>query len=127
MAASFTVRALLAHATARVDRLDAELLLAHSLAITRTHVMTDPDHLASPSQADQFGALIERRLACPPLRLPTWVPARELSRSPSHLSGRIGESQPPMYRETRWRSRARTPQRSMSAMSSSLRATGSSR
>jgi release factor glutamine methyltransferase len=67
MAAPLTVRALLARATARVDRLDAELLLAHSLEITRTHVMTDPDHLACASQADQFGALIERRLAGEPL------------------------------------------------------------
>lgn len=67
MTAPLTVRALLTHAIARVDRLDAELLLAHALEITRTRVLTDPDHLASPSQAAQFGALIERRLAGEPL------------------------------------------------------------
>src|SRR5581483_1240120 len=76
-----TVRALLTHASQRLvspasaealtpapsPRLDAELLLAHALGITRTQVLTDPDHLASPSQAIQFGALIERRLRGEPL------------------------------------------------------------
>jgi release factor glutamine methyltransferase len=67
MTVPLTVRALLTHAAARVDRLDAELLLAHALGITRTQVMTDPDRLVSPSDAERFGALIERRLAGEPL------------------------------------------------------------
>jgi len=67
MTAPLTVRALLAHAAARVDRLDAELLVAHALGITRTRIMTDPDTRASPLQAERFGALIERRRAGEPL------------------------------------------------------------
>jgi len=67
MAAPHTLRALLTDASARVDRLDCELLLAHTLGITRTQVLVDPDHLASPSQAAHFSALIERRLTGEPL------------------------------------------------------------
>src|SRR5690348_12910202 len=79
MTVPLTVRALLADATQRLTgeprepsaaptpRLDAELLLSHSLGITRTRIITDPDQVASPPQAERFLALLERRLAGEPL------------------------------------------------------------
>ena len=64
-----SIRQALIHATARLipvtdtPRLDAELLLAHALGITRERLILDPpDHVA-----DSFEALLQRRLAHEPL------------------------------------------------------------
>ena len=46
--------------------LDAELLLAHTLSKTRTHLKTHPEYVPSPEQAQRYAELIERRAAGEP-------------------------------------------------------------
>ncbi|ODP37669.1 peptide chain release factor N(5)-glutamine methyltransferase [Sphingomonas turrisvirgatae] len=63
-----TVRAALAEAAARIDsatpRLDAELLMAHALGVTRDALLLG--HLGDPAPAG-FAALLERRLNHEPI------------------------------------------------------------
>ena len=47
--------------------LDAELLLAHVLSKTRTHLKTHPEYIPTPEQARQYTDLIERRAAGEPI------------------------------------------------------------
>jgi release factor glutamine methyltransferase len=47
--------------------LDAELLLAHALSKTRTHLKTRPEHDPTPEQARRYTDLIERRAAGEPI------------------------------------------------------------
>jgi release factor glutamine methyltransferase len=47
--------------------LDAELLLAHALSKTRTHLKTRPEHVPTPEQARRYTDLIERRAAGEPI------------------------------------------------------------
>lgn len=47
--------------------LDAELLLAHVLAKTRTHLKTHPEHVPTPDQARRYTELIERRAGGEPI------------------------------------------------------------
>jgi release factor glutamine methyltransferase len=47
--------------------LDAELLLAHALSQTRTHLKTHPEHSPSAEQARHYAQLLERRAAGEPI------------------------------------------------------------
>jgi release factor glutamine methyltransferase len=47
--------------------LDAELLLAHALSKTRTHLKTHPEAVPTPEQARRYADLIERRAAGEPI------------------------------------------------------------
>jgi release factor glutamine methyltransferase len=78
MAGNLTIGALL---TQGIDRLrgprapaanathtlDAELLLAHALSKTRTHLKTRPEAVPTPEQARRYADLIERRAAGEPI------------------------------------------------------------
>jgi release factor glutamine methyltransferase len=77
MAGNLTIGALLAQGTARlrengfaVDNshgLDAELLLAHTLSVTRTHLKTHPEAAIEPNTADRYAKLLERRASGEPI------------------------------------------------------------
>jgi release factor glutamine methyltransferase len=78
MAGNLTIGALL---TLGIDRLrgartpaanathalDAELLLAHALSKTRTHLKTHPEDVLTPEHARRYADLIERRAAGEPI------------------------------------------------------------
>jgi release factor glutamine methyltransferase len=51
-------------ATSDTPRLDAELLMAHALGVSRSAVLLDPKRFAVP---DSFAALVERRMAHEPV------------------------------------------------------------
>jgi release factor glutamine methyltransferase len=77
MAGNLTIGALLAQGTARlrengfaVDNshgLDAELLLAHTLSVTRTHLKTHPEAAIEPNTAARYAKLLERRASGEPI------------------------------------------------------------
>ena len=48
-------------------QIDAELLLAHALGCSRTHLYTWPDQVLSPSQVALFESLLERRVLGEPV------------------------------------------------------------
>jgi release factor glutamine methyltransferase len=60
-------RALALARTAGLDRLDAQLLLAHVVARPRPWVLAHDDAMLDGAQASAFGALIDRRAAGEPL------------------------------------------------------------
>jgi len=49
-------------------RRDAELILAHVLGCDQTALLTHPERLLSPVEADQFESLLKRRLANEPVQ-----------------------------------------------------------
>lgn len=55
-------------ATSHYARRDAELILAHLLGCDTTALLTHPERLLSAQQAEQFEALLERRLASEPVQ-----------------------------------------------------------
>jgi len=72
MAAPLTAGALLAKAARRLPDpassvLDAQLLLAHALGVTRARVMTELERVPDESASGRFADLIERRAAGEPL------------------------------------------------------------
>jgi release factor glutamine methyltransferase len=76
MAGNLTIGALLAQGTARLREngqagnshgLDAELLLAHALSVTRTHLKTHPEAAIEPNAADRYAKLVERRASGEPI------------------------------------------------------------
>lgn len=72
MAAPLTVAAALRAASARLaesasPRLDAELLLAHSLGVTRTQLYTTPEFELEPLSAARFESLVDARARHTPL------------------------------------------------------------
>jgi release factor glutamine methyltransferase len=73
MAGNLTVEALLAQGIRRLQaaaaspNLDAELLLAHALAMTRTQIKTHPETAPSAERARRYIELIERRAAGEPV------------------------------------------------------------
>jgi release factor glutamine methyltransferase len=76
MAGNLTIGALLTLGTDRLrgprtpvatHTLDAELLLAHTLSKTRTHLKTHPEAVPTPEQARRYADLIERRAAGEPI------------------------------------------------------------
>src|SRR5258708_2305704 len=71
--------------------LDAELLLAHALSKTRTHLKTHPEAIPPPEQARRYADLIGRRAAGEPIAYilgyrDFWT--LPLSVNPSHLGPR---------------------------------------
>ncbi|MEA3183036.1 MAG: release factor glutamine methyltransferase [Gammaproteobacteria bacterium] len=76
MAGNLTIDALLSLGVERLSstglprgsgNLDAELLLAHTLGKTRTHLKTHPELVPSPEQARHYTDLLERRAAGEPI------------------------------------------------------------
>src|SRR5882757_4725729 len=76
MAGNLTIDALLSLGVARLSstgqprgshNLDAELLLAHTLGKTRTHLKTHPELVPIPEQARHYTDLLERRAAGEPI------------------------------------------------------------
>jgi release factor glutamine methyltransferase len=76
MAGNLTIDALLSLGVARLSstgqprgshNLDAELLLAHTLGKTRTHLKTHPELVPIPAQARHYTDLLERRAAGEPI------------------------------------------------------------
>ena len=57
----------LRHATVRIDRTDAELLLAHALGSDRAWLFAHAGDELDPDQAQAFAALVERRAAGEPV------------------------------------------------------------
>jgi release factor glutamine methyltransferase len=55
------------HAANATHTLDAELLLAHALSKTRTHLKTHPEAIPTPEQARRYADLIGRRAAGEPI------------------------------------------------------------
>jgi release factor glutamine methyltransferase len=55
-------------ASSKNPRRDAELLLAHLLGCDQVALVSHPERLLSPAEADQFERLIERRLASEPMQ-----------------------------------------------------------
>jgi release factor glutamine methyltransferase len=55
-------------ASSQNPRLDAEVLLAHVLGWDRTALLTHPERLLSPAEADHFENLLRRRLASEPIQ-----------------------------------------------------------
>ena len=60
-------------ATSRNPRRDAELLLAHLLRCDQAALLTHPERILFPAEADQFESFIRRRLACEPVQYITGV------------------------------------------------------
>jgi release factor glutamine methyltransferase len=54
--------------TSQYPRRDAELILAHVLGCDQTALLTHPERLLSPVEADQFENLLKRRLASEPVQ-----------------------------------------------------------
>jgi release factor glutamine methyltransferase len=54
--------------TSQYPRRDAELILAHVLGCDQTALLTHPERLLSPVEADQFESLLKRRLASEPVQ-----------------------------------------------------------
>jgi release factor glutamine methyltransferase len=69
MTAQLTAGALLAQATQRLAgaALDAQLLLAHALGVTRTRAMTHLEQVPDAAEAQRYAGLIERRASGEPL------------------------------------------------------------
>jgi release factor glutamine methyltransferase len=69
MTAQLTAGALLAQATQRLAgaALDAQLLLAHALGVTRTRAMTHLERVPDATDAHRYAGLIERRAGGEPL------------------------------------------------------------
>lgn len=78
MTAQLTAEALLAQGTRRLSEalpataaagstLDAQLLLAHALGVTRTRAMTHPERIPDAVEAQRYAGLLERRAAGEPL------------------------------------------------------------
>ncbi|HEB58299.1 MAG TPA: peptide chain release factor N(5)-glutamine methyltransferase [Gammaproteobacteria bacterium] len=72
MSAPATIAAQLAAARQRLTesdsaRLDAEILLAHVLGVSRTHLHTWPEEVLDPAVQTSFSALIERRATGEPV------------------------------------------------------------
>ncbi|MDI7276332.1 MAG: peptide chain release factor N(5)-glutamine methyltransferase [Anaerolineae bacterium] len=57
----------LAEAGCDEPRLDAELLLAHALGVTRTHLLTHPEQRLTPAEEGAFRAAVARRQEREPL------------------------------------------------------------
>ncbi len=55
-------------ATSQNPRRDAEVLLAHVLGWDQAALLTHPERLLSPAQADRFESLLRRRLASEPIQ-----------------------------------------------------------
>ena len=66
-AALSPLRALLLAARARIDAVDAELLLVHVLGKSRSWLFAHADDLAAPATAAAFDALVARRAAGEPV------------------------------------------------------------
>ena len=66
-----TIAQLLTHATQQLDttsaRLDAEVLLAHALDKSRSHLHAWPDRVPAPDQQTRFAALLKRRISGEPV------------------------------------------------------------
>jgi release factor glutamine methyltransferase len=60
-------------AVSKNPRRDAELLLAHLLGWDQAALLTHPERLLSPSEADQFESMLSRRLASEPVQYITGV------------------------------------------------------
>ena len=58
---------LLAEARLAIDPVDADLLLAHALAKSRTWLFAHADDAVAPADADRFRALLARRIAGEPV------------------------------------------------------------
>jgi len=68
MAVNLTISALLAQGIDQLGQaLDAEVLLAHALSTSRTHLKTHPEYVPNPEQAHRYIQLIERRAAGEPV------------------------------------------------------------
>ena len=73
MSFPFTIAAALAQATAQLQaasttpRLDAELLLVHTLGWSRTQVLAEARYTLEPQQQAAFGALVARRQQLEPI------------------------------------------------------------
>lgn len=68
MAAQDTVEELLARGASRLSsQLDAELLLAHALGLSRVQLKTYPERRVDPEAAGLFDSLLERRSANEPV------------------------------------------------------------
>jgi release factor glutamine methyltransferase len=63
-----TLRQVLTLASTHIARRDAELLLAHTLEIDRTHLLAHPEDELTPAQQISFETLIQRRAAHEPLQ-----------------------------------------------------------
>src|SRR5579884_4171132 len=69
-----TIAAALADAAARLrlagaetPRLDAEVLLAHTLGRDRAYLLTHPDHPLAPDEAARYSELVRRRSLAEPV------------------------------------------------------------
>ncbi|CAA9347405.1 MAG: Peptide chain release factor N(5)-glutamine methyltransferase [uncultured Lysobacter sp.] len=62
-----SIRSLLQDARARIDSVDAELLLMHALGVARTRLFTHADAPVAPGSAEHFAALVQRRVAGEPV------------------------------------------------------------
>jgi release factor glutamine methyltransferase len=60
-------------ATSQNPRRDAEVLLVHLLGCDHVALVTHPERLLSPAEADQFENLVKRRLASEPMQYITGV------------------------------------------------------
>ena len=73
MSFPLTIAAALAHATTQLQaasttpRLDAELLLAHTLGWSRTQALAEARHMLEPEQQAAFAALVARRQHLEPI------------------------------------------------------------
>jgi release factor glutamine methyltransferase len=67
-----TARARLA-AVSKNSRRDAELLLAHLLGWDQAALLTHPERVLTPAEADQFESMLSRRLASEPVQYITGV------------------------------------------------------
>jgi release factor glutamine methyltransferase len=68
MAGNLTIDALLSQGAVRLSsNLDTELLLAHALSKSRTHLKTHPEYVPSADEARRFEDLLDRRAAGEPI------------------------------------------------------------
>jgi release factor glutamine methyltransferase len=55
-------------AVSQNPRRDAELLLAHALGWDQAALLTHPEHILTPTEADRFESMLSRREACEPMQ-----------------------------------------------------------
>ena len=59
--------ALLAQAASRIDRADAEILLAHAAGVSRASLLAHDEEVPAPAAREAFAALVERRASGEPV------------------------------------------------------------
>jgi release factor glutamine methyltransferase len=77
----------LAHAGCDTPRLDAELLLATALGVTRSRLVLDTEAELLPREAERFEALLARRAGCEPVAYILGV--KEFRRISLHVDRRV--------------------------------------